>query len=68
VVAAVQRGFDNWRAMTAVERARILRRAAALLRERAAESSRLETLEQGKPLTESTGEAPRSVRVPEAAA
>lgn len=56
-VAAAQRGFEVWRHMVPIERARLLRKAAALLRERAPEIGRLVTLEQGKPLAESTGEA-----------
>ena len=56
-VAAAVRGFDTWRRMAPIERARILRKAAALLRERAPEIGRLVTMEQGKPLVESTGEA-----------
>lgn len=56
-LAAAKRGFETWRNMTAIERARILRKAAGNVRERAAEIGRLVTLEQGKPLPESTGEA-----------
>lgn len=41
-----------WAAMKPVERGRILRRAADLLRERNEELSRLETLDTGKPIQE----------------
>lgn len=40
----------SWEATTAYERAEILRRADALMRERASELARLMTTEQGKPL------------------
>ena len=56
-LAAAQKGFETWRAMAAVERARIMRRAAALMRERADAIGALLTQEQGKPLMEARGEA-----------
>ena len=56
-LASAQKGFDTWRAMAAVERARIMRRAAALMRERADAIGILLTQEQGKPLLEARGEA-----------
>jgi len=55
-LAAAQKGFDAWRDMTAAERSKIMRRAAALVRERADAIARLMTQEQGKPLPESRGE------------
>ncbi|QBR03410.1 NAD-dependent succinate-semialdehyde dehydrogenase [Paraburkholderia pallida] len=51
-LAAAQRGFEAWRKVPANERAAIMRRAAALVRERATEIARLMTLEQGKPFKE----------------
>lgn len=51
-VVAAQRGFARWRSTPAIERAMILRGAAALLRERADAIAQLMTLEQGKPLAE----------------
>lgn len=54
---AAQKGFETWRDMTPAERSRIMRRAAALMRERAAEIAPLLTQEQGKPLAEAKGEA-----------
>ena len=52
-LAATQRGFLAWRSLPAIERAIIMRRAAALVRERVADIARLMTLEQGKPYQES---------------
>jgi succinate-semialdehyde dehydrogenase/glutarate-semialdehyde dehydrogenase len=48
--------FPAWRAMSAYDRGRILKRAADLIRERKAAIARIMTLEQGKPLAESEGE------------
>lgn len=50
------RAFLTWRETPAFERYGILRRAAALLRERAEEIGRVTTVEQGKPVAEATGE------------
>ena len=55
-VSAAQRGFEIWRRVPAYERAVILRRAAALVRERRDAVARLMTQEQGKPLAESRTE------------
>jgi betaine-aldehyde dehydrogenase len=51
-VAASQRGFALWSAMTATERGRILHRASVLLRERNEELAALEVADCGKPLQE----------------
>ena len=51
-LAAAQKGFDVWRAVPAVERGKIMRKAAVLLRERAPQIAALMTQEQGKPLGE----------------
>src|SRR5437016_12697448 len=56
VLAAAERGFGVWRKTPAVERARILKRAADLIRERTPEIARRMTLEQGKVLAEATVE------------
>ena len=56
-LAAADKGFKQWRAVSAFERYKVMRRAADLMRERAAEIGELMTLEQGKPLAEATGEA-----------
>jgi succinate-semialdehyde dehydrogenase/glutarate-semialdehyde dehydrogenase len=51
-VAAAQRGFEAWRKVPAFDRAAMMRKAAALLRERADSIARLMTQEQGKPFAE----------------
>ena len=51
-VAATARGFATWRRVSAFERSKVLRRAAQLLRDRAEDTARLMTIEQGKPLAE----------------
>ncbi len=56
-VDAAQRGFETWRDLPPAERSRVMRRAAALMRERAAEIARVLTQEQGKPLAEAKAEA-----------
>jgi succinate-semialdehyde dehydrogenase/glutarate-semialdehyde dehydrogenase len=56
-LAAAQRGFETWRKIPAQERAATMRKAAALVRERADEIARLMTMEQGKPLAEARIEA-----------
>jgi len=55
-LAAAQKGFDTWRKISAYERSKIMRKAAGLLRERAAGIATLMTMEQGKPLAEAKGE------------
>ncbi|MBO9723362.1 MAG: NAD-dependent succinate-semialdehyde dehydrogenase [Novosphingobium sp.] len=54
---AVDRGFEVWRDYTPAQRSTIMRKAAALMRERADEIARVMTQEQGKPLIEAKGEA-----------
>ncbi|MBS0552956.1 MAG: aldehyde dehydrogenase family protein, partial [Proteobacteria bacterium] len=51
-LAAAQKGFETWRDVPALERQKILRRAAGLMRERADTIAALLTQEQGKPLVE----------------
>lgn len=51
-IAAAEAAQPAWAALRPVERARILARAAAIIRERAAELARLETLDTGKPVQE----------------
>lgn len=55
-LAAAQRGFEAWRRIPANERAITMRKAASLVRERAAQIGRLMTQEQGKPFVEARGE------------
>src|SRR5262245_55209890 len=49
---AAQKGFEVWRNTNAYERAKVLRKAAALVRERADKIARIMTQEQGKILAE----------------
>lgn len=58
-LAAAERGFEQWRRTSGLERARVFRKAAALLRERSEHIARLMTLEQGKVIAESRGEVER---------
>jgi len=53
-VAAAALAQPAWAALTGAERGRILRRAADLLRTRNAELARLETLDTGKPISETS--------------
>ena len=55
-LAAAEQGFRAWRAVDVDTRAAILRKAAALLRERAEMIAVLLTTEQGKPKPEALGE------------
>lgn len=52
-LTATTKGFEAWRTMSAFDRAKTMRRAAQLVRERAPEIAAMLTLEQGKPLAES---------------
>lgn len=56
-LAAAQKGFETWRDIPAIERGRIMRRAAALMRERADAIASVLNAEQGKPLAEARIEA-----------
>lgn len=51
-LAAAARGFAAWRKVSAFDRAKVMRKAATLMRERAEDIARLMVLEQGKPLFE----------------
>ena len=53
---AAEKGFATWRNTPAIERAKLMRSAAALLRERADAVARMMSQEQGKPLAEAKGE------------
>jgi len=52
VAVAAAKGFQVWRRMSAFERYKIMRKAAALLRDRIELIAQLMTQEQGKPLAE----------------
>jgi succinate-semialdehyde dehydrogenase / glutarate-semialdehyde dehydrogenase len=58
-VTAAERGLQRWRLTSGFERARVLRRTAALLRERSEHIAQLMTLEQGKVIAESRQEVER---------
>jgi succinate-semialdehyde dehydrogenase/glutarate-semialdehyde dehydrogenase len=62
-LAAANRGFEVWRDFTPAARSVIMRKAAALMRERADEIAMMMTLEQGKPLPEARGEALASAEI-----
>ena len=51
-VVAAQQGQKIWAAMTAMQRSRILRRAVEILRQKNDELAELETLDTGKPISE----------------
>ena len=51
-IAAAERAFPAWRALSAYDRAKVLKKTADLMRERADAIARTLTLEQGKPLAE----------------
>ncbi|MEO7939961.1 MAG: aldehyde dehydrogenase family protein, partial [Burkholderiaceae bacterium] len=55
-LASAAKGFEIWRNTPAIERGKIMRAAAQLVRERAGDIARLMTMEQGKPLAEAKGE------------
>ncbi|MFN8894442.1 MAG: NAD-dependent succinate-semialdehyde dehydrogenase [Betaproteobacteria bacterium] len=55
-LAAADRAFQSWKKSSPVERSKILRRAAELVRERAPEMARGITLDMGKPYAEAMAE------------
>jgi succinate-semialdehyde dehydrogenase/glutarate-semialdehyde dehydrogenase len=55
-VDAAAGALEAWRSTPAIQRARILRRSAELMRERVDEIGSVMTAEQGKPLAEAKGE------------
>ena len=55
-LASAERGFRLWRRKSAYDRAKIMRKAAELMRERADAIAPVMTMEQGKPLLEARGE------------
>ncbi|ARQ10214.1 succinate-semialdehyde dehydrogenase (NADP(+)) protein [Rhizobium etli] len=56
-LSAAAAGFEQWRRISAFERAKLMHAAAEILRQRNAAIARIMTLEQGKPLAESKAEA-----------
>ena len=55
-IDAASDALEGWRSRPAIDRARVLRRAADVIRERKDEIAAVMTAEQGKPLAEATGE------------
>jgi succinate-semialdehyde dehydrogenase/glutarate-semialdehyde dehydrogenase len=55
-IDAAAAALDGWKSLAAIERARILRRSADVVRERKDEIAAVMTAEQGKPLPEAAGE------------
>jgi succinate-semialdehyde dehydrogenase/glutarate-semialdehyde dehydrogenase len=55
-IDAAAAALEEWRTTPAIQRARILRRSADLIRERVDEIGAVMTAEQGKPLAEARGE------------
>ena len=56
-LAAAQEAFFTWRAFSAFERGKVLRRAGDLLRQRSEYIGRVSTTEQGKPVAQAAAEA-----------
>src|SRR5664279_1196054 len=56
-LAAVDEAFGTWRNTSPYDRAKILHKAAGLMRERSSDMGRITTIEEGKVLAESTAEA-----------
>ena len=55
-LAAADKGFRQWRKVSAYDRYKIMRKAADLMRQRLDEICTIMTMEQGKPLYEAKGE------------
>jgi succinate-semialdehyde dehydrogenase / glutarate-semialdehyde dehydrogenase len=55
-IDAAARAYPEWRALSVYDRAKILKKTADLMRERADKMARILTLEQGKPLIEAKTE------------
>lgn len=62
-IAAAERAFPEWAATPAPTRARIIRKAGELARQRIEELARAMTLEAGKPIKESRGEINKGILV-----
>jgi succinate-semialdehyde dehydrogenase/glutarate-semialdehyde dehydrogenase len=61
-IEAAEAAFGSWRKVKAEERAELLEKASALMRERVDHLARVLTLENGKPLAESRGEVTIAAR------
>ena len=62
-VGAAAKAFESWRRRSALDRGRVLRRAAELLAERSEEIARLVTAEEGKPLADARREVAGAVEI-----
>jgi len=62
-LAAAQKGFETWRKVSPMERSKLMRKAASLVRERAESIATIMTTEQGKPLAEARIEVAGSADV-----
>lgn len=60
-LSAAQKGFLVWRDTTPLQRAQLMLRACALLRERSEAIARIITLEQGKPIADARNEVARAM-------
>src|SRR6476619_3784856 len=56
-IAAAQAGFETWRRVAPLERARLLRRVAAILRDHAGELAMIDAADCGNPVKEMLGDA-----------
>src|SRR6185295_15956335 len=56
-IAAAKAGFEIWRRVAPLERARLLRRVAGILREHAGELAMLDAADCGNPVKEMVGDA-----------
>ncbi|MBV8792813.1 MAG: NAD-dependent succinate-semialdehyde dehydrogenase [Pseudolabrys sp.] len=62
-LAAAEKGFKVWKATSAYDRAKLMRKAADLLRERAEHIAKVQTQEQGKIFAESKAEVMTSADI-----
>ena len=56
-IAAARAGFETWRRVAPLERARLLRRVATILREHAGELAMIDAADCGNPVKEMVGDA-----------
>ena len=63
LLAQAQKTFESWRQTSFAERTAVIKRAAAIFRERSDEFARLLTLEMGKLYAEALGEVELSAQI-----
>lgn len=61
-VETAAEAFETWRTMRPVERSRILHRVSTIIRDRTTELAELESLDQGKPLSQATADVKTAAR------